>query len=82
MKLSYYNFLSKCKSNGAILYNSKTGCMVKLDEAHYEKYSALKNFDQQISDSEFAIQLKKCGFIVDDNVSELEQIRYRLLQAR
>lgn len=82
MNLSYYNFLSKIKSGDGILYNSRTGCMAKLDKAHLEMLEDFSSQGKEITDLDFAQQLKSCGFLVDDDVSELDLIRYCLLQAR
>lgn len=82
MRLSYYNFRSKCKPNSEILYNSKTGCMARLDQEHVNALNAFEKNGIDFADTSFADQLKCCGFLIDDDVSELDQIRYRLLQAR
>ena len=82
MKTSYYNFLSECNNNSAILYNSNTGCMVELDQEHYEAFKAFEARGIEIQDKSFLTNLENCGFLVNDDVSELHQIHLRLLQAR
>lgn len=64
------------------MYNSKTGCMAKLDQTHYESFHSFVSQNIEISDKKFESELKQCGFIIEDDISELEQIRYRLLQSR
>lgn len=82
MKKSYYNFLFQPKDGKNIVYNSRTGAMAELDEAHMEQ---LRDWtEQEIAEKNpaFAEALLQNGFAVVDGVSEQDMIQYDSFHAR
>lgn len=82
MKKSYYNFLFPREGGKTILYNSRTGAMAQLDTEHTEQFKNLTEAELAEKNPKFADALYKNGFAVADEVSELDMIRYDMLQAR
>ncbi len=82
MKKSYYNFIFSKEQGKSILYNSRTGAMAELDKEHTEQFLALAMTELEQENPEFAEALLQNGFAVEDEVSELDMIRYDILRAR
>lgn len=82
MKKSYYNFLFEAENDKRILYNSRTGGMAELDVEHTEQFVNWSEEELEDKAPEFAKALYENGFAVADGVSELDMIRYDMLQAR
>lgn len=82
MKKSYYNFLFEGENDKKILYNSRTGGMAELDAEHTEQFVNWSEEELEDKALEFAKALYENGFAVADGVSELDMIRYDMLQAR
>lgn len=82
MKPSYYNLLTPEETGGAVLFNTRSGCMAQLDREHYEALRAFEKRGEVPEDKEFREGLLACGFAVEDRENELEAIRLGLLRAR
>ena len=75
MKPSYYNLLTPEETGGAVLFNTRSGCMAQLDREHYEALRAFEKRGEVPEDKEFREGLLACGFAVEDRENELEAIR-------
>ena len=82
MKKSYYNFLFEGNDGQSVLYNSRSGAMAELDADSAEQYASLTEAELEMKNPELAEALLANGFAVDDNVSELDMIRYDMLRTR
>lgn len=82
MKKSYYNFLFPGEDGKTILYNSRTGAMAELDVEHTEQFKNWTEAELEEKASEFANALYENGFMIADNVSELDMIRYDMHKAK
>lgn len=83
MKKSHYNFLfDSAEPEKSILYNTRTGAMAELDAEHTRQWKELDVKELERDNPEFAQALLAQGFAVEDEVSELDMIRFRSLQAR
>ena len=82
MKPSYYNLLTPEETGGAVLFNTRSGCMAQLDREHYEALRAFEKRGEVPEDKDFREGLLACGFAVEDRENELEAIRLGLLRAR
>lgn len=82
MKPSYYNLLTPDKSGGAVLFNTRSGCMAQLDKQHYTAFRAFEESGREPEDEEFREGLLACGFSIENEENELEAIRLELLRAR
>jgi len=84
LKPSYYNFFFAHPQNAQqhIAYNAYTNALAVIDA---DKYDALQSFIENgddLSDDDFRAQLKRSGFLIDDDVNELERIRFKMLKSR
>lgn len=84
MKTSNYNFFYDYPNSSQILaYNSRTGALALMDN---DKYSDFKQFmlthDIHNLDDQFKKDLVFGGFLLDQNVDELELIKMNLMQDR
>lgn len=82
MKPSYYNLTAPAEDGGAVLFNTRSGCMAQLDREHYEAFQAFEANGQEPEDEEFRAGLLDCGFAIGDRENELEAIRLGLLRSR
>lgn len=82
MKPSYYNLTAPGSDGGAVLFNTRSGCMVQLDREHYQAFQAFETNAQAPEDAEFRAGLLACGFAVEGKENELEAIRLGLLRSR
>lgn len=82
MKKSNYNFLFPGEDGTSVLYNSRTGAMAELDKEHSEQLSKLSEQELVEQSPYFANALLMNGFAVDENVSELDMIRYDMWHTR
>lgn len=87
-KASNYNFVFPYEGeeeqdrNKKVLYNSRTNALALIEE---EKYKIFENFCKtgaEIEDKELAESLKYGGYILKENLDELEIIRLGLMQSR
>jgi len=84
MRASNYNFffLYEADTNKMIAYNSFTNALALMEK---EKHEVFQNFAQRgvdIENTEFVQQLKHGGFLIDDEINELDLLRFRMLQSR
>lgn len=82
MKKSFYNFQFPSEPGKCILYNTRTGALAELDEEHTKKYNEYSLEKLQSEMPEFVDALLANGYIIEDDVSELDIIRYQSLQYR
>ena len=82
MKKSYYNFLFPGEDANTILYNSRTGAMARLDAEHTEQFANWSEKELEEKTPEFASTLYKNGYMIADEVSELDMIQYDMLRER
>lgn len=82
MKPSYYNLLAPEETGGAVIFNTRSGCMAQLDREHYEAFRAFEEQGQLPADEEFREGLLACGFAIGDKENELDAIRLGLYRAR
>lgn len=82
MKPSYYNLAALEDTGGAVLFNTRSGCMAQLDKEHYDSFRVFAECGRVPDDKEFRESLLACGFGVADEEDELEAIRLTLLRAR
>lgn len=84
MKPSKFNFFYPYKddSTKTIAFNARTSSLSLLDSEHY---SVIKNFietNEDIQDTEFERDLQNCGYILKDDIDEMELIRLSMLRGR
>lgn len=84
MKESKYNFFFDIpkKPEKLIAYNSKTNALALIERKDYEKY---KNYIEKfvpIDDKKLIEDLKRGSFLIDENVNELDILKYNLLNNR
>lgn len=84
MKVSKYNFLYSnvfINDEKSIVYNSRTGALAVLDKV---KVNQLRDLEVgiQIKESEFEKNLYNSGYIVDDNINEINYIKQNLYSQR
>lgn len=82
MKKSYYNFLFPGEDGKTILYNSRTGAMAELDVEHTKQFKNWTEAELEEKVPEFASALYENGYMIADEVSELDMIRYDMLRVR
>ncbi len=82
MKPSCYNLLTPEESGGAVIFNTRSGCMAQLDQQHYAAFQAFEARGQEPGDEEFRKELLACGFSIEDEENELEAIRLELFRNR
>lgn len=82
MKPSYYNLSAPDETGGAVVFNTRSGCMAQLDREHWEALRAFEERGEVPADGEFRDGLLACGFAVEDRGNELEAIRLGLLRSR
>ena len=82
MKPSYYNLSTPDETGGAVVFNTRSGCMAQLDREHWEALRAFEERGEVPADGEFRDGLLACGFAVEDRGNELEAIRLGLLRSR
>lgn len=84
MKASFYNFEYPYgeNSNKIIFYNSRTNALALIESEKYEQYKTFCSNGSAISDEKLVEELLYGGFLIADDVEELDLIRYGLLQSR
>lgn len=84
MKTSNYNFFFPYEDDGnkLISYNSFSNSLALMEKNKYEKFKQFVDNGVDIDDEEFVNQLKKGGFLIDDDCSELDLLKFRLLRNR
>lgn len=81
MKTSNYNFCYELEDGKELIYNTRSNALAVLDAQHVKKY---KEFLQtgELSDTAFEDNLEKGGYIIQEDVSELELLRNQMLNSR
>ena len=84
MKASYYNFFFpyEADENKVIAYNSFSNALALMDKPKHDVFHRFVNDGIPIEDEEFVGQLKDGYFLINDEVNELERIRFKMLQSR
>ncbi len=84
MKASFYNFEFPYGegSSQTILYNAMTNAMALIESEQYAEYKAFCADGTEIANEKLLHDLTYGGFLIDENMNELELIQYRLLQSR
>ena len=86
-KISKYNFVFPVKNDNddskeKIMYNSRTGALALVDAGKYELYRKFKEQGTMIVDEEFMNNLIAGGYIVSEDLDELDLIKYNLMKMR
>ena len=82
MKFSSYNFFFPYEADKHIAYNAITNSLALIDS---EQLTLLKDINETStlnSDSQFHNDLLRGGYIIDENIDELDLLRSQLFQAR
>lgn len=85
MKSSKYNFLYNGmlgNNDQVVIYNARTGALAVLEPEYYAQMKQLQEEGIPITNLEFEKQLLECGYFVQDNLDEVQQIKYDMLQSR
>lgn len=84
MKASFYNYELPYseEENKMILYNSRTNALALINAEQYHAYVDFCQNGKGISDSQLLSDLELGGFVIDDQVDELDIIRLSLLKSR
>lgn len=83
-KESSYNFEFPYKNDEGkrVLYNSRTNALALIDKEKYMHFRSFKERGEPILDEKLLEDLKHGGYILRDDIDELELIRFNLLQSR
>lgn len=84
MKESKYNFFFDIpkKLEKLIAYNSRTNALALIETKDYEKYKSYIEKSISIDDEKLIEDLKRCSFLIDENINELDILKYNLLNNR
>lgn len=82
MKLSNYNFFYNTDDNLVIAYNSRTNALAKIEKENYDFLQNSKDGILHFEDKKIEEDLKKGGFILEDNINELELLKLTRLQGQ
>lgn len=84
MKPSRYNFFFDFPEDPEkiVAYNSRTGALALMEKKNYDKYKNYIEKGISIDDNKLIEDLKKGQFIIDDNVDELQLLRFNLWRSR
>lgn len=83
MKESKYNFFYEDGEVGNIMaYNSRTNALATIEESKFHMFKEYIEHDLEISDDKLVSQLLKGGFLVEQNVNEVELIKFGMLSSR
>jgi len=84
MKPSKYNFFFPYEADDSkmIAYNSFSNALALMDKDKYEAFDVFCNSQTFIDDKELTKQLKRGGFLVEDDYDELRLIRLQMLKSR
>lgn len=81
MKISKYNHYYNCDGE-IFLYNTRTSALANMEKEKFEILSRFIKENTSISDSEFLKSLEYGGFVIPDDVDELEIITEEVYRAR
>jgi len=65
-----------------IAYNSRTNALALMEKQNYNKYIDYVEKGIPIDDEKLVEDLKRGGFLIEDNIDELELLRFNLWRAR
>lgn len=84
MKASFYNFFFDSAENDKVLaYNARTAALALMEYGRYHDFLVFeKEEDDSVLDPEFKSQLKLGGFILDNEINELDVLSHLLLKNR
>lgn len=84
MKPSRYNFFLPFQMDNyqVIAYNALTNSLAVVEKDKYEKLTNFINNHKEIDDEDFLDDLKKGGYLIEDDEDELKLIKYRMLNTR
>ena len=82
MKVSNYNFFIPYKDNKVIAYNSFTNALGLLERKDYVEFKKNQKNIDSLNDFKLIEELRKGGFIIEDEINELEIIRTRMYRDR
>ena len=84
MKVSNYNFFIKRGTGNKdyIAYNSRTNALALVSEEQFEAVKNFENTGKIIEDTDFLEELKIGGFVINTEINELEQIKFKMLRQR
>lgn len=82
-KESIYNFFYEFEQyDAAILYNSRTGALSKLENKFIKQWKNFLETGVAQFDEDFLSDLFKCGYLVPKNVDELFLLKTKLMEER
>ena len=82
MKTSAFNFFFPYEDGQKhIAYNSYTNSLALLEKDKYEAFQRFEKHNEKLPE-DFTTQLKRGGFIIDGETSELDGLRYRMFRTR
>ncbi|MCL2404792.1 MAG: radical SAM protein [Defluviitaleaceae bacterium] len=84
MKVSDYNFIfaNFSESHDALIYNARSGAMAVLDAENYAKFDNFCKEGLAIEDLELVTGLTHCGFLINENINEKDELRLNMLSNR
>lgn len=84
MKASKYNFFYEFPKDMAklIAYNARTNALALIEKENYVKYQDFVDKSIAIDDEKLIEDLKKGQFLIDDEVSELDLLKYKMLSSK
>ena len=80
MKKSFYNFFYKIEE-GILAYNSKSNAMAVIEQDKLDTFKKIIK-DETCEDTQFIDELKYGGFIIEDHVDELLELRHDMYSNR
>ena len=80
MKKSIYNHFFETKEGQVLAYNALTNALATMEKEKYDLFMEMDNVDYLEED--FLKKLIKGGFVVDEQLNELDVVEYRFLQAQ
>ena len=82
MKLSKYNFFYDTYEDLVIAYNSRTNALAKIEKENYNFLQNSKDGILYFEDKKLEEDLKKGGFILENDINELELLKLVRLQGQ
>lgn len=84
MKVSKYNFFYEYRDDNSkyIAYNALSNSLALLEKEKYVELEEFTNCRKVINDESFIEDLKKGGYLIEDNFNELEFLRFNMFKSR
>ena len=76
------NLQTNIKEPGVLIYNAFTNALAAIETSKYQAYSDFCAKGTEIADQQLIADLKKGGFLIDDDFDEIAKLRHRLLSRR